>query len=150
MYAFNGCNSLEEIIFMNPDCEIEGSSETIPSGTVICGYENSAVQTFAETYGYKFRVLENNTIKNTVSLGDVNSDGAVDAIDATSVLMEYASLSTEGISTLTMEQKTSADINSDGEINSVDSSYILAYYAYLSTGDDVKLNMSEWLKNNPL
>ncbi|MBD5159077.1 MAG: leucine-rich repeat protein [Ruminococcus sp.] len=145
MYAFNGCTSLEELIFMNPYCETEGSYETIPSGTVICGYENSTAQTFAETYGYNFRILEED--KN---LGDINADGFIDAIDATDVLTEYATLSTSGISTLTTEQKISADINSDGEINAVDASYILAYYAYLSTGDGVKLNMSEWLKNNPL
>ncbi|MDE6833595.1 MAG: leucine-rich repeat protein [Ruminococcus sp.] len=145
MYAFNECSSLSEIIFMNPDCAIEGSYETIPSGTVICGYENSSVQAFAEKYGYNFRVIEDD--KN---LGDVNSDGFVDAVDATDILIEYATLSTSGISTFTTEQKPSADINSDGEINAVDASYILAYYAYLSTGDGVKLNMSEWLKNNPL
>ncbi|MDE6425511.1 MAG: leucine-rich repeat protein [Ruminococcus sp.] len=146
IYAFNDCSSLGELIFMNPECEIEGSNETIPSGTVICGYENSTAQTFAETYGYNFRVLEN----SLVTLGDVNADGFIDALDATDVLIEYASLSTAGISTFTDEQKISADVNSDGVVDSVDGSYILAYYAYLSTGDDAKLNMSEWLKNNPL
>ena len=145
MYAFKDCTSLEEITFMNPDCVIEGSYETISSGTVICGYENSAVQTFAETYGYKFRNIEDDT-----KLGDINEDGFIDAIDATDILIEYATLSTSGISTFSDRQKISADINSDGEINAVDSSYILSYYAYLSTGDGIKLNISEWLINNPL
>ncbi|MDE6035540.1 MAG: leucine-rich repeat protein [Ruminococcus sp.] len=148
--SFKGCNSLEEIIFMNPDCEIEGGTETIPAGTVIYSHENSAVQAFAETYGYEFRVLEDNIYKNTANIGDVNSDGNVDAIDATAILTEYAILSTEKVSTFTDEQKTLADIDEDGQINSIDASYVLTYYAYLSTGDDVKLNMFEWLKNNPL
>lgn len=144
-YAFSECSSLGEVIFRNPDCEIEGSTETIPSGAVICGYENSTAQIFAETNGYTFRILED--VPVVYSPGDVNADGHVDAVDSSAVLMEYALLSTEdGEPTFTDEQKTAADVNSDGEINAVDGSYILAYYAYLSTGDDVKTDMSEWIK----
>lgn len=144
-YAFYECSSLGEVTFRNPECEIEGSTETIPSGAVICGYENSTAQTFAETNGYTFRILED--VPVVYSLGDVNADGEVNAVDASAVLMEYAALSTEDSEpAFTDEQKTAADVNADGEINAVDGSYILVYYAYLSTGDGVKTDMSEWIK----
>lgn len=66
--------------------------------------------------------------------GDVNNDGFIDAVDATSVLIEYAVLSTGGESTFTQRQKLSANVNNDEFIDAVDATQILAYYAELSTG----------------
>ncbi|MDE5556275.1 MAG: SH3 domain-containing protein [Ruminococcus sp.] len=145
-FAFNNCSSLEEVIFMNPECEIEGSSETIPSSAVICGYENSTAQAFAEQYGYNFKVLENIPLTNEITLGDVNFDGKVNAVDASVISMEYALLSTDGISGFTDEQNKAGDANGDGRINAVDASYVLRYYAYLSTGG-TETNMKDWLES---
>ena len=86
-----------------------------------------------------------NTI-STYSLGDINNDGIVDAVDSTQILIEYANLSTVGTSTLNDAQKKAADTNNDGIIDSVDSSCVLAYYAYTSTGG--KLSIEKWKNEN--
>lgn len=71
---------------------------------------------------------------DTLNLGDINSDGLVDAVDASLILAEYARLSTGSDYSFSENQIAAADANSDGLIDAVDSSLVLAYYAYLSTG----------------
>ncbi|MDE6780445.1 MAG: D-alanyl-D-alanine carboxypeptidase family protein [Ruminococcus sp.] len=103
--------------------------------------------------GLSTAAVMNNSVKNIVSsitdttivqkMGDVNNDGFVDAVDATSILIEYASLSTDGKSTFSDAEKKSADINNDGMIDAVDASNVLTYYAYASTGG--QLSMEEWI-----
>jgi len=68
------------------------------------------------------------------SLGDVNQNNLIDAVDATIVLTEYASLSTGSTGSFTESQKKSADVNFDGKTDAVDATEILQYYAYASTG----------------
>ncbi len=72
--------------------------------------------------------------EETFSLGDVNQNGLIDAVDATVVLVEYASLSTGGMMGFTVSQKDLADVNFDGITDAVDATRILQYYAYVSTG----------------
>ncbi len=66
--AFSDCTSLTDITFLNPDCEIVSSSDTICNrkdnnynaiftGT-IHGYTNSTAQSYAEKYGYTFASLD--------------------------------------------------------------------------------------------
>lgn len=71
--AFGACEGLEEITFLNPECEIPLSQYTIYNKTesegnyntnwyydgVIKGYENSTAQEYAERYNYEFVALEN-------------------------------------------------------------------------------------------
>ncbi len=80
-------------------------------------------------------------------LGDVNSDGAVDSSDASSVLVEYAAMSTGGATTLTEGQRKAADVNSDGAADASDASKILEFYAYCSTGGK-ETDMQKWLDAN--
>ena len=68
--------------------------------------------------------------------GDVNGDGLIDAVDASAVLSEYATMSTTRESELTAEQRYAANINVDSLIDATDSTAILSYYAYLSTNKD--------------
>ena len=82
--------------------------------------------------------------KESISKGDINGDGLIDAVDATLILMEYANLSTGGISTFSDSQKVSADINKDGLTDACDSSLILAFYAYLST-NGTETDIEKWL-----
>lgn len=70
---------------------------------------------------------------NANNLGDINSDGIIDAVDASLVLNEYALISTEEKTTFTENQNISADVNKDGIIDAVDASKILNYYAESST-----------------
>ncbi|MCD7891530.1 MAG: dockerin type I domain-containing protein [Ruminococcus sp.] len=67
-------------------------------------------------------------------LGDVNSDGIIDAIDASLVLAEYAKLATNQSGTFTDNQELAADVNGDNTVDAVDASKILAYYAAEATG----------------
>ncbi len=80
-----------------------------------------------------------------VSFGDPTGDGKIDAKDASFVLVEYAKLSTVGVSTLSEAVKKAADVNKDGKIDAKDASAILRYYAYVSTGGDKSI--SEFLTN---
>ena len=68
-------------------------------------------------------------------MGDVNNDGFVDAVDASAVLAEYASLSGGGSGSFSEAMKKAADIDGNGMTDAVDASNILAYYAYLSSGE---------------
>ncbi len=81
------------------------------------------------------------------SLGDINSDGAVDSSDASAVLVEYAAMSIGGATTLTEMQKKAADVNSDGAADASDASKILEFYAYCSTGGK-ETDMQKWLDAN--
>ena len=65
--------------------------------------------------------------------GDINNDGDTDAVDATAILEEYASLSTHSGTTLTDEEVKKADINYDGIVDANDATQVLMYYAYRST-----------------
>lgn len=68
------------------------------------------------------------------SLGDINEDGNVTAVDASFALAEYALISTNKEPTFTDNQVLAADVNYDGDVTAVDASNILAYYAYTQTG----------------
>ncbi len=78
--------------------------------------------------------------------GDINGDGFIDAVDATSVLMEYAGLSTTGQGNFTEIQNQLADVDGNNLIDAVDATGILSYYAYTSTGGT--LAFEEWLSWN--
>jgi len=78
------------------------------------------------------------------SLGDINHDKAVNAVDASKVLSYYAMTSTNKEGGFTDAQKKAADVNGDGYVNSVDASNILACYAYNSTSHSNVLSFEEY------
>lgn len=100
------------------------SSENI-SGFIIRGEKGSAAEKYASDSGLAFEV-------GKAPRGDVNGDGFIDAVDASTVLAEYARLSSNKKGTFTAEQNTAADFNGDGKVDAVDASAILAKYASLS------------------
>ncbi|WP_024860732.1 NPCBM/NEW2 domain-containing protein [Ruminococcus flavefaciens] len=79
-------------------------------------------------------------------LGDVNNDGKINAVDASTVLTYYANISTNKDGGLTEAQKKAADIDNNGDINAVDASYILSYYAYTSTTKEEIIPIEEYMK----
>lgn len=66
--------------------------------------------------------------EKTILIGDVNSDGVVNILDATETQKYVA-----GLIELTDEQKLPADVNGDGIINIVDATQIQKYLAELVT-----------------
>jgi hypothetical protein len=78
--------------------------------------------------------------------GDVNGDGHINAVDASTVLAYYAMISTNKDGGFSNAQKAAADVNHDGLINAVDASCILSYYAYVSTTKEEILSLEEYLK----
>ena len=78
--------------------------------------------------------------------GDVNNDGKINAVDASSVLAYYAMISTNKDGKYNENQKAAADVNHDGLVNAVDASNILAYYAYVSTTKEEIKSIEEFLK----
>lgn len=67
-------------------------------------------------------------------LGDIVSDGHVDAADASFNLSYYSKVSTGSNIKLTDEQFSYADVDRSGRIDAIDASFILKYYALKSTG----------------
>lgn len=85
-------------------------------------------------------------ITEDYTLGDVNNDKAVNAIDASAILTYYALISTNADGGFIDKQKKAADVNSDGLINAVDASNILSYYAYVSTAKKDIMSMEKFMK----
>ncbi len=88
------------------------------------------------------------TTTNGYPLGDVNNDGLINAVDASTVLTYYAMISTNKDGGFDDNQKAAADVNHDGLINAVDASCILAYYAYTSTTKEDILSLIEFININ--
>lgn len=90
--------------------------------------------------------ISDEIIEVKLPLGDVNFDGAVNSVDASLVLAEYAAISTNG--TLKFDEKANkaADVNKDEVIDSSDASLVLAYYAYTSTGG-TETDMEKWIES---
>ena len=80
----------------------------------------------------------------TIKLGDADGDGAINAVDASIALSNYARYATSKDKPTEYELATQ-DVNKDGAVNAVDASIILSYYAYTSVGG--KLSFPEYLKN---
>lgn len=64
------------------------------------------------------------------TVGDVNGDGMINAVDASNILSAYADIST---GTETILNRNVSDVNGDGMIDALDATQILMIYAELST-----------------
>ena len=81
-----------------------------------------------------------NETTTTVNLGDVDSNGTIDALDASLVLTSYAMKATGQTPNLDSDHLKAADVNHDGNVDALDASLILGYYAYKATGGHGSLN----------
>ena len=62
-------------------------------------------------------------------IGDVNSDGYVDAVDAAKVLKHYAAVSTGKDGYIPKEMQKYADLDENWRIDAVDAAAILGIYS---------------------
>ncbi|MDE6707334.1 MAG: hypothetical protein K2K06_04765 [Oscillospiraceae bacterium] len=72
---------------------------------------------------------------NAITLGDVNGDSNIDALDATDILIHSASVGAGNGGTLLGEALTSSDVNGDGIVDAVDATEILIYSAEIGAGN---------------
>lgn len=79
-----------------------------------------------------------------IKLGDADNNGAINAVDASIILSNYARYSTSPDKPSDYELITQ-DVNSDSLVNAIDASIVLSYYAYTSIGGTFTL--PEYLKN---
>ncbi|WP_024861686.1 dockerin type I domain-containing protein [Ruminococcus flavefaciens] len=89
-------------------------------------------------------IYTNGKVKFALDLGDADNNGAVNAVDASIILSNYARYSTSTDKPSDYELITQ-DVNDDGLVNAVDASIVLSYYAYRSIGG--YFNLSEYIKN---
>ena len=83
-WAFYDCK-IKKLEIRNPDCVIEDiTTEDKLKDIIICGYENSTAQEFAEKYGAEFEILSD------YIAGDANLDGNVTISDAVYILQYLA------------------------------------------------------------
>ncbi|MBR3666777.1 MAG: hypothetical protein IKN66_06425 [Ruminococcus sp.] len=145
------------------DTEGKTSAGTIKLGTdkiegteftVLSFYEGSALKyTAYSAAGSDVLSLGNGGLARFVkeaesaaySLGDVNNDNVINAIDASNILSHYAMSSTSKGGSFTEAQVKAADVNSDGSVNSVDASCVLSYYAYNSTVKTQAVSFEKYL-----
>lgn len=148
-HAFDDCYNLTSITILNLNCEIADDEYTFSNfydetrtsyftGTIY-GYAGSTAQAYAEKYGRNFVALTD----SAETLGDIDADGVINALDASLVLTEYAAAATGQASILNDTARSNADINSDGAVDALDASEILCYYSYTATGGT--LSFDEWI-----
>jgi len=149
-WAFFECYDIEKLTILNPDCEISSRLDFVFGGTRTDenGYPLSDDSFSCTCYGYKGSTLEKmaneSTAKNagftfaaldaekTVSPGDPNADGAINALDASIILSDYARYSTTDDKP-TADELLAGDVDKNGAVNAYDASVVLSYYAYTST-----------------
>lgn len=130
--AFENTSKLEGLLFANDEIQIaDNACINTYVDMVIYGNTDSAAHVYAQSADIEFIALD-----GVYMFGDVNGDGVVNAIDASSVLTVYAQTSTGHRCKYIDAQITAADINMDGLVNAVDASKILTYYAYSATNEE--------------
>lgn len=149
-WAFFECYDIEKLTILNPDCEISSRLDFVFGGTRTDenGYPLSDDSFSCTCYGYKGSTLEKmaneSTAKKagfifaaldaekTVSPGDPNADGAINALDASIILSDYARYSTTDDKPAA-DELLAGDVDKNGAVNAYDASVVLSYYAYTST-----------------
>lgn len=162
-WAFFECYDIEKLTILNPDCEISSRLDFVFGGTRTDenGYPLSDDSFSCTCYGYKGSTLEKmaneSTAKKagfifaaldaekTVSPGDPNADGAINALDASIILSDYARYSTTDDKP-TADELLAGDVDKNGAVNAYDASVVLSYYAYTST-TEAPQSFADYLAN---
>ena len=120
------------------------TTSTTATSTTSTTTKATTTSTNTSTITSTTTVAVTTTTAEKSSFGDANGDGAINAVDASITLSNYARYATTKDKP-TEYELTTQDVNGDGFVNAVDASTILSYYAYTSVGG--KLSFPEYLKN---
>ncbi len=71
---------------------------------------------------------------DSLTIGDVDNNGYVNALDAADILSEAVILGTGESGNFSVEQLVCADVNNDNFVDAMDASVILAYSSYAGAG----------------
>ena len=114
--------------------------------------QNDNGLTFPDYDSDEFRnaypVVSENAPYPKCTLGDIDGDDSINAVDASIILSDYSRVSTCGTSAFTVSQNSCADVNKDDRVNAVDASCVLSYYAYISCGGEGAID--NYIKNEVL
>ena len=158
--AFNGCNDIMNVFF--PDTQeawdkvsVGEKNEVLNEKLRVLDAEGKYHDVVTKATTTSTTTTSTTTITTTApvtttapieySLGDVDNNKAVNAVDASAVLIDYAMTSTNKKSELNDAQKKAADTDGNGDVNAIDASYILEYYAYTSTAKENPMTMTEYM-----
>lgn len=150
-YIFNGTiygykgSTAKQYAFIN-DYKFEELPVVSETTTISTTTTNKSTTTTTTTNMPTTTTTTHQTLPDGYPLGDINNNGRIDAVDASTVLAYYAMISTNKDGGFDDNQKAAADVNHDGSINAVDASSILAYYAYVSTTNEEVLSIEAFLK----
>ncbi len=123
-------------VSLNPDI-----ADVTANGLVMALAQGSATIKISDKTG-AFAMLTIDVVSADIvpyPLGNLNGDDAINAKDATMILIAAARLGTGGATGFTDEQANAADVNSDGAINAKDATAVLRYAAAVGTGSAGKL-----------
>ncbi len=150
--AFYLCGSLKSVTFLHPNCNIKLEENTFINSPIgftgfFYGFVNSTTQKYANKFGRRFLVIIDPTQR---SLGDVNGDSYVNAVDAELVLGYAAALGAGETPDMLADEnaraekaaKSFADINEDSTIDAGDAANILLKAAI--EGADGPMDWSEF------
>ncbi|WP_295090691.1 leucine-rich repeat protein [Ruminococcus sp.] len=125
---------------------ITATTSNSTTSTTSTGSITTTSTTVATTTAANTTTTSETTPSVDYNVGDVNNDGKVNAVDASTVLTYYANISTNKDGGFTEAQKKAADLDNNGDVNAVDASYILSYYAYTSTTKEEIMPVEEYMK----
>ncbi len=128
--------SLKRITILNPECELLGNNAVANNmkgeySGVICGYEGSTAQEYAERYGYEFESLG---VSGRAVPGDANCNGEVRLNDAVLIMQSIGNPDVYGVNGSNETHITEAGVKNGDVFNNGDgltNSDALAVQKYL-------------------
>ena len=84
-------------------------------------------------------------VDTVIVCGDANNDSAIDARDASAILIAYANSSSDAGYKLNHDDIQKMDADENNIVDSRDASFVLAYYAFTSANG--KVTLKDYIKN---
>lgn len=123
LFRADGVNAITEELMVPANANLKSANLKLEAGVYYLRVSTPQKSTFTtEDYTLSVDALQ-------YTLGDVDENGIIDAMDAIVVLKDYSATLLGAATTLTENQQLAANINEDDAINVNDAVLILRYYA---------------------